>query len=125
MKAGEIIELSTGLDEGSPYFLGDNILQQLPAYLRRHDFDRSFLVTSQKLWGMFGGEVVTTLRGANVRCEPILIAESEGNKSWETLQDLCERLVAAGATKDSLLLALGGGVIGNVVGLSAALLYRG
>jgi 3-dehydroquinate synthase len=41
------------------------------------------------------------------------------------LQSLSERLVAAGATKDSLLLALGGGVIGNLVGLTAALLYRG
>jgi 3-dehydroquinate synthetase len=34
-------------------------------------------------------------------------------------------MVAAGATRDSLLIALGGGVIGNLVGLCAALLYRG
>lgn len=125
MNAGEVIELSTELEVSSSYFLGDNILQQLPPYLRPHNFDRTFLVTSQKLWGLFGAEVVATLRRENVRCEPILIPESESNKSWETLQDLCERLVAAGATKDSLLLALGGGVIGNIVGLSAALLYRG
>jgi len=54
-----------------------------------------------------------------------LISETEENKSWETLRELGERLVAAGATKDSILLALGGGVVGNVVGLTAALLYRG
>lgn len=125
MNAGELIELSTGLEVSSPYFLGEKILSQLPAYLLWHDFDRTFLVTSQKLWGMFGAEVVATLKAANVRCEPILIPESESNKSWETLQSLCERLVAAGATKDSILLGLGGGVIGNLVGLSAALLYRG
>jgi 3-dehydroquinate synthase len=125
MNLGEVIELSTGLEVSSPYYMGDSILQQLPEYLRRHDFDRSFLVTSQKLWGLFGGDVVATLREASIHCEPILIPESESNKSWETLEGLCERLVAAGATKDSLLLALGGGVIGNIVGLSAALLYRG
>jgi 3-dehydroquinate synthetase len=125
MNAGEVIELNTGLDTSSPYYLGDKILRELPAHLRRHDFDRGFLVTSQKLWGMFGGDLLATLREANIRCEPILIPESEGNKSWDTLQSLCERLVAAGATKDSLLLALGGGVIGNITGLSAALLYRG
>lgn len=125
MNVGEVIELNTGLEVNSPYYLGDKILQQLPAYLRRHDFDRAFLVTSQKLWSLFGSDLLATLREANIRCEPILIPESEGNKSWETLQSLCERLVVAGATKDSLLLAQGGGVIGNVTGLSAALLYRG
>src|SRR5262245_48728441 len=92
MNSGEVIELNAQLEVSSPYYLGDNILQQLPSYLQRHDFDRTFLITSQKLLGLFGGEVLATLRAVNVRCEPILIPESEGNKSWDTLQDLCERL---------------------------------
>jgi glycerol dehydrogenase-like iron-containing ADH family enzyme len=80
MMGGEVIELNPGLEESSPYFLGDNVLSRLPQYLRRHDFDRSFLVTSQKLWGMFGGTAVAALREANIRCEPILVPESESNK---------------------------------------------
>ena len=125
MQQGDVKRLEIPLAEKVPFYFGSEILHQFPAQLRGLEFDRCFLVTSQKLFGLFGDRFANMLREHAVPYETIVIEESEANKNWATLSTLCEDLVAAGATKDSILLALGGGVIGNIVGLAAALIYRG
>jgi len=115
----------TPLTVPSPYYFGEDILAEFPTILSQYDFDRCFLVTSRKLFPLFGRTFLDVLRQAHVPCESIAINETERHKNWKTLRDLCEALVAGGATKDSILIALGGGVVGNLVGLAAALLYRG
>lgn len=119
------IELATNTAPSSPFYFGEGIERELPSYLRRVELDRCFLVTSQPLLRLFGERLLGTLRAGGIPCEPLLIREGEAHKSWLTLSDLCERLVDRGASRDSLLLSLGGGMIGNVVGLAAGLLYRG
>jgi 3-dehydroquinate synthetase len=116
---------NTPLLPSSPYYSGRDIVGQFPDFLRRHDFDRCFLVTSRKLLRFFGQEFLDVLMRARVRCAAVVIKETERHKDWRTLRRLCEELVARGATKDSVLIAVGGGTIGNIVGLAAALLYRG
>jgi 3-dehydroquinate synthase len=120
-----IVCFDTPLVPSSPYYFGQEIVTQLPDVLKGHDFDRCFLVTSRKLMPLFGEDILGALRRDGVSSDAVLIKESEQHKSWRTLRGLGERLVARGVTKDSILIALGGGVIGNVVGLAAALLYRG
>lgn len=120
-----IIELDTGLLEPCPYYLGEGILDAFPNYLNSVGYDRLFLITSGVLRRRFGDEFRLALDDAGVSCSVLTIEEGEGHKSWDTLSDLCERLVAAQVTHDSVLVALGGGVISNLVGLAAALIYRG
>jgi 3-dehydroquinate synthase len=125
MQSRDVMHLETGLQSSSPYYFGDGILERFPAFLKRHDFDRCFLVTSAKLFEMFGRPFVGVLNSAGVTFQSVLINETEQHKNWDTLGKLCEELVARGVTKDSILIGLGGGVIGNIVGLAAALTYRG
>ncbi|POX63058.1 3-dehydroquinate synthase [Streptomyces sp. Ru62] len=125
MARGSIIELSNGASPSCPYYLGDGIADQLPAYLHRHAFDEVYLVTSDRLHARFGKELARTLSDAGIAVNVLTVREGESAKGWQQLTDLCERLVAAGVTKDSLVMALGGGMIGNIVGLAAGLTYRG
>lgn len=120
-----VTRLETCLQESSPYYFGLGIAAQFPAVLREHSFDCCYLVTSRKLLEMFGAELLRQMQDAGVRCVPVLIEDTEQFKTWDTLRALCEDLTAGGVTKDSILLALGGGMVGNVVGLAAALIYRG
>jgi|HubBroStandDraft_3_1064219.scaffolds.fasta_scaffold01142_8 3-dehydroquinate synthase len=122
---GSILELETHVSPSSPLYFGEGIETELPRYLERAEPDRCFLVTSPPLLQLFGGGLLARLRAAGIRCEAVLIGEGEARKSWAALRDLCEELVTRGATKDSLLLALGGGLIGNVAGFAAGVLYRG
>jgi len=57
--------------------------------------------------------------------ETIVIEPGEASKSFATYQRLCEQLVAAGLDRGSAIIALGGGVIGDLAGFVAASLYRG
>ena len=120
-----ILQLSTGLEQSSPYFLGEDILLQLPEQLQRHPHDRVALVSAHRPFELFGHSLVQSLREHGLEPIILLMDEGEAHKDWQTLSALCESLVEAGVTRHSLLLALGGGVVGNVVGLAAGLLYRG
>ncbi len=72
---------------------------------------------------------LTTLRAslsaAGVASEAVSIAAGEGSKSWATLERLLDSLLALGIERGDHVIALGGGVIGDLVGFAAAILKRG
>ncbi|MBV9330496.1 MAG: 3-dehydroquinate synthase, partial [Alphaproteobacteria bacterium] len=49
----------------------------------------------------------------------------EGSKSWEGIEYVCEELIAAKIERNDLVVALGGGVVGDLAGFAAAILRRG
>lgn len=57
--------------------------------------------------------------------ETIAIAPGEPSKSFATYQRICEQLVAAGLDRGSAIIALGGGVVGDLAGFVAATVFRG
>lgn len=120
-----VIRLETSLQQSSPYFFGEGIAGQFPEQLSQHDFDRVYLVTSTRLFDLFGADLLEGLRARGIASDCVLIEDTERHKNWGTLQALCEQLISRGATKDSILVALGGGMVGNVVGLAAAMVFRG
>ncbi|MEH3106714.1 MAG: 3-dehydroquinate synthase [Sphingomonas fennica] len=60
-----------------------------------------------------------------VAAEPIVLAPGEGAKSWAGLSALVDRLLDLGVERSDHIVALGGGVIGDLVGFAAAILKRG
>src|SRR2546423_9970575 len=125
MNPEPFIEFQTGLARSSPFCFGKQVAGEFPSYVSRFEFDRCFLITSTKLLQLFGQDLLRRMEQHGIHCAPVLIDDSERDKGWDTLRALCEELTARGVTKDSILLALGGGVVGNVVGLAAGLIYRG
>jgi 3-dehydroquinate synthase len=57
--------------------------------------------------------------------DPIILAAGEGTKDWANLESLCDMLLDRGVQRDDTLIALGGGVIGDLVGFAAAIVKRG
>jgi len=66
-----------------------------------------------------------SLAAAGVRSEAIVLAPGEGSKSWVTLETLTDRLLDLGVERRDHVVALGGGVIGDLVGFASAILKRG
>ncbi|HEX2690375.1 MAG TPA: 3-dehydroquinate synthase [Kofleriaceae bacterium] len=66
-----------------------------------------------------------TAASRNAGAEIIAIDPGEAQKSLATYQRICEQLVAAGLDRGSAIVALGGGVVGDLAGFVAATLYRG
>lgn len=83
---------------------------------------RVFVVTSPEIEALWG----QTLRSGLPRGTPVLhVPAGEVHKRLATVERLAEELAMLGADRDSVLLALGGGVLGDLVGFLAAIYMRG
>jgi len=65
------------------------------------------------------------LGAEGIALEALVLPPGEGTKSWPYLQQVVEWLIAARVERGDLVVALGGGVIGDLVGFAAAILRRG
>jgi 3-dehydroquinate synthase len=65
------------------------------------------------------------LTGAGIAADPIILPPGEATKSWDQLAALTDALLDRGIERSDTIIALGGGVIGDLVGFAAAILKRG
>ena len=64
-------------------------------------------------------------KSVDARIEAITVSAGEASKSWEQLETLIDRLLALEVERGEVIVALGGGVIGDLVGFAASILKRG
>ncbi|MEQ1688932.1 MAG: iron-containing alcohol dehydrogenase, partial [Sphingopyxis sp.] len=62
---------------------------------------------------------------ADIRIDSIILPAGEATKSWSVLAELCDALLQRGIERSDTIIALGGGVIGDLVGFAASILKRG
>jgi 3-dehydroquinate synthase len=86
---------------------------------------RCFVVTVPPVRRLWGEKLHTSLTKAGLRPEFLEMSDGERNKNLHTVQVLAERMVALGADRDGAVIALGGGVAGDVAGFLAASYMRG
>jgi len=65
------------------------------------------------------------LKSAGIESSAIVVPEGEGSKSYATFETVCEAIIAAHIERGDLVVALGGGVIGDLAGFAAASVRRG
>ena len=69
--------------------------------------------------------LTAALDDAGIASEAIVLPPGERSKDWATLETLCDALLAFGVERGDHVVALGGGVIGDLVGFACAILKRG
>ena len=69
--------------------------------------------------------LIASLDRSGIKTRPIVLPRGEGTKSFAGLENLTAELLKAGVDRGGLIVALGGGVIGDLVGFSAGVLKRG
>jgi 3-dehydroquinate synthase len=65
------------------------------------------------------------LAAAGIRAARIVVPAGEASKSWDRLEEVCDRLLDARIERNDVVVALGGGVVGDLSGFAAAILRRG
>lgn len=83
---------------------------------------RLFIVTSPEIWGLWSKQVLSSFKEQPT---VLFLPSGERHKRMVGVESLAQQLALAGADRDSLLLALGGGVIGDITGFLAAIFMRG
>lgn len=86
---------------------------------------RWFVVSSAPVFSRHGEALLRAARGADLDPVPLLVPDGERAKTWRVLGRLLSELVARGLKRDGGLVAFGGGTVGDVAGLAAALALRG
>jgi shikimate kinase / 3-dehydroquinate synthase len=86
---------------------------------------RIFMVTDRNVNMAWGGAVHELVGAAGRIAEPLVLAPGEESKTVLSLEACWEWLAAHGARRDDMVLALGGGVVGDLAGFAAATYQRG
>jgi 3-dehydroquinate synthase len=79
------------------------------------------VVSDENVWAAQG----VSFAASGLDIVPILVAPGEASKSWAGLAALVEKLIALGVERSDHIVAFGGGMVGDLVGFTAAILKRG
>lgn len=113
-------------ERGYDIRVGSGLLRQagsLIAPLLRRPF--AVIVTDVHVAGRHLETLQAALAAAGIRSETVVLEPGEGQKSYAGFERLCEALLALKVERRDHLIALGGGVIGDLVGFTASVLRRG
>ena len=106
-----------------PIFIGSGLLGggfDLSAHVRGPD---CLVVTNETVEPLYLDALVANLTGKQVRV--ISLPDGEAYKTLETVEDILDTLVENSANRDTTVVALGGGVVGDIAGFAAACYMRG
>jgi 3-dehydroquinate synthase len=106
-----------------PIFIGGGLLGggfDLSAHVRGPD---CLVVTNETVEPLYLAALSANLAGKQLRA--ISLPDGEAYKTLETVEDILDTLVENGANRDTTVVALGGGVVGDIAGFAAACYMRG
>ncbi len=115
-----------GRDHSYHIVLAAGLRQRLGEQLARVLPGRRLWVVSDTLVGrLYGQEMVDRLNRQGLQASLLTVARGERSKSWPVIARLTQQLLDQGADRGSALVALGGGVVGDLTGFLAAVFMRG
>jgi 3-dehydroquinate synthase len=118
--------LTVALGERSyPIHIGEHILGRCGELLPALPSPRAVIVTNPIVAQHYLDALRNALAVAGIRHDAIVVPDGEKHKDWETLYSVLTRLLELGAERSTALIALGGGVIGDMAGFAAASYRRG
>lgn len=83
------------------------------------------MITDEIVFDLYGSQVLEILRDEGFKAEPAVIAGGEGCKNLVTIAWLYDQMIGQGLDRKSTVLALGGGIVGDIAGFAAATYMRG
>jgi len=83
------------------------------------------VITDENVGRLHGAAVITALEAAGLAPHLFAVPAGETSKSMTTAENLVDRLLSAGLDRGSFVVALGGGVVGDLAGFVAAIYLRG
>jgi 3-dehydroquinate synthase len=107
-----------------PVIAGTDAVDDLRQWLDREGLAGTLaFVSSPTVWNLHGPRIARAAKGA--ARQPILVPDGERSKHLQTVGRVYEALITRGADRSTVIVAVGGGVIGDMVGFAAATYLRG
>lgn len=118
--------LNVALAERSyPIHIGCGILSQSDLILPHIKHRKAVVVTNTTVAPLYLEKLRSALEKGGISVLPVILPDGEQYKTWETLNLIFDGLLGAKCERSTTLIALGGGVIGDMGGFAAACYQRG
>jgi 3-dehydroquinate synthase len=105
-----------------PCVVSRGAISSLPEHLP-HNTGKLFVVTEENIWRSQGSRIRDALRSTPI--EVLYFAGGEERKRISAVEALADQMVARGADRSSVVIAFGGGIVGDLAGFLAAIFMRG
>jgi len=111
---------------GYDVHVGKNILGQLLEIINSSNLNKNlFFVIDDNVYELHNEIIDSIISSYQGKVNTLIIKSSEKLKSFETLQNIYSALLEKNYTRDTLLVAIGGGIVGDICGFAAATFSRG
>lgn len=116
---------------GKPYsvFIGEHLLSQAGQIFTNALPNLSgksiVIISDSNVMPLYGQTVIDSFKGIGCSIHTYVIPAGEPSKNWQLLGELLEHLATLEITRSDYLIALGGGVVGDITGFAASIYCRG
>ncbi len=109
-----------------PVLIKKGAITELANYLKKHQTGKKYaIITDDKVEKLFATKLQNKLKRAGIKSEVLSFKKGEKSKVMATVEDLANRMVDAGFTRQDAVISLGGGVVGDLAGFLASIYMRG
>ena len=119
------MKLTVNLGENSyPIYIENGILAQAGEYIPQiFSGKKVMIVSDDNVFPLYGEKLVNAL--SRYECHTLVLPHGEATKSFQTLPEIFAAMLEAKISRSDLVIALGGGVMGDLVGFAASSYLRG
>jgi 3-dehydroquinate synthase len=112
--------------ESCPVLVGSDLSKEFSKHVRKHLPGKTCaIISDNNVAPLFANQLKKSLVSAGVRPALITIPAGEKSKTLEQAGAICDQMFAAGLDRQSFVIGLGGGMIGDISGFVAAIYHRG
>jgi 3-dehydroquinate synthase len=118
------LEVSLG-SRSYPIHIGAGLIDSAELFAPHVRGRRAAIVTNSTVAPLYAARLESALAAAGATCQRIALPDGEAHKDWRALQLVYDALLAERADRRTVIVALGGGVVGDIAGFAAATYQRG
>ncbi|MDP7180321.1 MAG: 3-dehydroquinate synthase [Candidatus Woesearchaeota archaeon] len=120
------LNLKKAQDNSYDILIGSGVLSKIPTILKKKRLaNRYLIITDNNIRKLFGNKLLKDLRNKKLNVDIISFKAGEQSKNISTYNQLIESAHKLELDRDSVIIALGGGVVGDIAGFVAATYMRG
>ncbi len=112
-------------DRSYPIFIGHNLLQQHNLITDYIKGSSAVIVSNTTVAPLYLDQITAALNSANIRFDTVILQDGEQFKTLATVEQIIDTLIENRHDRKTTLIALGGGVVGDITGFAAAIYQRG
>ncbi len=120
------VKLKKHIDDSYNIFVGDYLIAELEEFVnKQYRNSKVCIISDTKTAKLFGDKLSTQLNKTKITSKVISFTGGEKNKNLQTVEQLCEKMLKAGFNRKDIVIALGGGITGDIAGFTASIFMRG